>query len=58
MVSDCEDSHTERKSSGAFHDVIKTVNVSANSVLENRTGVLFVGVNNKSEIIGVENPDK
>ncbi len=57
-VSNCEDSLTERKSSGAFNDVIKTVVGFANSVPENRTGVLFVGVNNNGEIIGVENPDK
>lgn len=57
-VFDYEDGLTERKSSGAFNDVIRTVVAFANSVPENRTGVLFVGVNNKGEVIGVENPDK
>lgn len=57
-VPDYEDGLTERKSSGAPNDIIRTVVAFANSVPENRTGVLFVGVNDKGEIIGVENPDK
>lgn len=57
-LSDNEDGLTERKTSGASSDVIRTVVGFANSVPENRTGVLFVGVNNKGGIVGVENPDK
>jgi|GEM_PF-3085475 predicted HTH transcriptional regulator len=56
-VNDCEDSLTERKSSGGYSEVIRTIVGFANSVPEGRTGVLFIGVGNKGEIIGVENPE-
>ncbi len=55
---DCEDGFTERKSSGSASEVIRTVVGFANSVPEGRTGVLFIGVNDKGSIGGVDNPDK
>lgn len=57
-VTDCEDSLTERKSTGSFHEIIRTVVAFANSVPDNRTGVLYIGVSNNGDIIGVNNPEK
>jgi hypothetical protein len=57
-LADNEDRFTERKASCQFSDVIKAIVAFANSVPENRTAVMFIGVNDRGEIVGVENPDK
>jgi len=57
-INDVEDSLTERKTSYSFSDAIKTIVGFANSVPENRTGVLFIGIDDKGVVIGVDNTDK
>lgn len=58
-LKDHEDNFTERKPEAAGKgDWKRTIVAFANSVNEERTGVLFIGVSDDGAIIGVNNPDK
>jgi hypothetical protein len=58
-LRDPEDRFVERKPERAGKsDFKRTLVAFANSVPANRTGVLFVGVGDRGEIQGVENPDR
>ena len=58
-LSDAEDQFTERKRDGASAaEFRRTLVAFANSVPPNRSAVLYVGVSNSGEIIGVRDPDK
>src|SRR5262245_54498049 len=53
-----EDLCTERKSKGASsEDIRKTLVAFANSVPEDREGVLFIGIGDQGEVLGVDDPD-
>ncbi|MEO2158037.1 MAG: ATP-binding protein [bacterium] len=57
-LQDHEDNFTERKPERANNrELRKTIVGFANSVPEGRTAVLFIGVSDKGEILGVSNPD-
>jgi len=58
-VNDLEDHFTERKTGReGRREFRRQIVAFANSVPENRTAVLFLGVRNNGEICGVENCDK
>jgi predicted HTH transcriptional regulator len=58
-LKDPEDLLTERKSQGVSNeDICKTLVAFANSVPDDRHGILFVGISDKGDLAGVENPDK
>lgn len=58
-LSDLEDQLVERKLEGAGSTAFKKAIVAfANSLPPNRTGVLFIGVEDDGSIRGVENADK
>jgi schlafen family protein len=57
-IGDVEDNFTERKPSGANRaDFRRTLVAFANSVPVAKTAILFVGVADKGEILGVPDPD-
>jgi hypothetical protein len=57
-LNDVEDSLTERKTSYSFNEAIRTIVAFANSVPENRSGVLFIGIDDSGNVVGVEGADK
>lgn len=58
-LSDAEDRFVERKPAAAGKgDLKRTIVAFANSVPNNRTAVLFVGVGDDGTLHGVPNPDK
>ena len=53
-----EDNFTERKLEGSgTYDFRKTIVAFANSVPENQTGILFIGVRNDGTVVGVNGAD-
>lgn len=57
-LSDHEDNFTERKPEGANRSELRATMVAfANSIPEAREAVLFLGITNDGEPIGVRNPD-
>lgn len=57
-LSDHEDNFIERKSEGIkSNELRKTVVAFANSVPDDKTAVLFIGVGDNGEIVGVMNTD-
>jgi hypothetical protein len=57
-LASLEDGFTERKPNGTkSSDLCRAIVAFANSVPEGRTGILFIGVGNTGEVIGVENTD-
>lgn len=58
-VKDHEDNFTERKPEGASaSELRRTVVAFANSVPDGRTAVLYIGVEDRGKVSGVENSDK
>lgn len=58
-LRDPEDQFVERKPAAAGKSDFKRSLVAfANSVPQNRTGILFVGVSDKGEVLGVEDSDR
>jgi schlafen family protein len=58
-LSDYEDGWTERKEQGvSTEDISKALVAFANSLPEGEEGTLFIGVSDKGEPRGVDNPDK
>ena len=56
---DIEDGWTERKPQSAVRDDIrKTLVAFANSVPDGEEAILFIGVGDKGQALGVDNPDK
>ncbi len=54
-----EDQFTERKEQGVSYEAVcKTLVAFANSLEAGQTGILFIGVSDKGEITGVQNPEK
>jgi len=53
-----EDGFTERKESAARHDVMKVLVGFANSVPPGRDAVLYIGVRDDGQVVGVGDPDK
>jgi hypothetical protein len=58
-LKDKEDSYTERKPAGAHdRDIRRTLVAFANSLREDKTAVLFIGVSDDGAIQGISNSDK
>lgn len=58
-ILDYEDGWTERKEKGvSSEDVCKTLVAFANSLPDGEEAILFIGVSDKGEIRGVDNPEK
>ena len=55
---DLEDGLTERKPEGDSGDILKTIVGFANSVQEDQTGILFIGVRDDGTVTGLRNSDK
>ena len=54
-----EDSFIERKPPDPNgREIWETIIAFANSVPEGRSGLVFVGVSNRGEILGIEDPDR
>ena len=54
-----EDSFIERKPPDPNgREVWETIIAFANSVPEGRSGLIFVGVSNRGDILGIEDPDR
>lgn len=57
-IGDFEDNFTERKPDSANdREIRKTIVAFANSSPEGRTAVLYVGIGNDGEVLGVQSPD-
>ncbi len=57
-VKDTEDHFTERKESAQEHRIRETMVAFANSAIPDKPGIIFIGMTDKGEIKGVDNPDK
>lgn len=58
-LKNSEDRFTERKSQGvSTEDICKILSAFANSLPDGQEGVLFIGISDKGDLAGVDNPDK
>src|SRR5262249_3992 len=57
-LKDTEDHFTERKETAHEHRIRETMVAFANSAIPDKPGIIFIGVTDKGEIKGVDNPDK
>jgi len=59
LIGNHEDNFVERKSEGVTpQELRQTVSAFANSVPEGRQAILFIGIRDTGEIVGVAKPDK
>jgi hypothetical protein len=56
-LKDREDHFVERKTEGDHKDFLKTIVAFANSVPDNQTAILFIGVRDDGKVAGLQNPD-
>lgn len=57
-LGDAEDAWTERKTAAHSEDIRKTLVAFANSVPEGEEAILFVGVDNQGNVLGVTDAEK
>lgn len=57
-LKDTEDHLTERKESAQEHRIRETMVAFANSAIPDKPGIIFIGITDKGDIKGVDNPDK